>query len=287
MIANTRARTTHYDVRITHDEDTDTVTIDTVPETHDVTIHNGSIVINIDEIKDAYFAPTRVILNGREILYGDVPLEWIQLTHHPKYGISMTAPYQIRNRTNRNVLTQSLSYMGYYQLSIDGKTCPIHRLVAEQFIHNDDPEHKTEVDHIDRNKINNTIENLRWVTHSENQGNKDKWGKQTSEYLDPADIDQDDMIQVGLLWDGIFYGRYYYNRAMDKLLLHQYADEDGERYKIVKPIKHISQSGSVVQSVTLMSDDIEEVPEGKKSSNKHNKGYNKLITYIKKREGLA
>ena len=287
MNADARTRTAHYDVHITHDEDTDTVTIDTVPETHDVTIHDGSIVINIDEITDAYFAPTRVILNGREVEYGDAPLEWIQLTHHPKYDISMTAPYQIRNHTTGYPLKQSTSYMGYYQLSIDGKTCPIHRLVAEQFIHNDDPEHKTEVDHIDRNKINNTIENLRWVTHSENQGNKDTWGKQTSEYLDPADINPDDMFQVGLLWDGIFYSRYYYNRAMDKLLLHQYTDKDGEKYKIVKPIKHISQSGNVVQSVTLMSDDIEEVPEGKKSSNNHNRGYNKLITYIKKREGLA
>lgn len=43
---------------------------------------------------------------------------------------------------------------------------PIHRLVAEAFIPN--PENKLTVDHIDGNRQNNSIENLRWATYSEN-----------------------------------------------------------------------------------------------------------------------
>lgn len=259
MNADARAHATHYDVHITVDEDTDTVTIDTVPETFDVTIHNGSIVINIVEIMDAFFAPTRVILNGREIDYEDDPLEWIQLARHPKYDISMTPPYQIRNHTTHYVLTQSTSNMGYYQVSIDGKTHPIHRLIAEQFIHNDDPEHKTDVDHIDRNKINNTIENLRWVTHSDNQANRAQYTKQESEWIQMDDINQDDMFQLGQCGNHIF-SRYYYNRAMDKLLMYQNTKKHGERYKIVKPI----EQGKTL-TVSLISDLIEGAPEGKES----------------------
>lgn len=50
------------------------------------------------------------------------------------------------------------------------KTKYIHRLVAEAFIPN--PEDKTCVDHIDHDKLNNALQNLRWATPVENQHNR-------------------------------------------------------------------------------------------------------------------
>jgi hypothetical protein len=62
----------------------------------------------------------------------------------------------------------------YYRvrLSIEGKSkgFNIHRLVAKAFIHN--PHNKKEVNHIDGNKLNNNLENLEWVTKSENEKHK-------------------------------------------------------------------------------------------------------------------
>ena len=46
----------------------------------------------------------------------------------------------------------------------------IHILIAQTFIEN--PENKSTVDHIDGNKKNNCIENLRWATHKEQSLNR-------------------------------------------------------------------------------------------------------------------
>lgn len=53
-------------------------------------------------------------------------------------------------------------------LSINGKytSKAIHRLLAEAFIPN--PEGLSDVDHIDGNKRNNNLDNLRWCTHGSN-----------------------------------------------------------------------------------------------------------------------
>lgn len=69
---------------------------------------------------------------------------------------------------------------GYLRVKVNfgdrNKKFMVHRLVAMAFIENKNPEVFTQVDHIDCNRTNNNVENLRWVTPKENTQHSLKLG---------------------------------------------------------------------------------------------------------------
>ena len=75
-------------------------------------------------------------------------------------------------------ISQGSKSHGYirYSLTINGKETSIfkHRLLAELFIKNDDPENKTVVHHKDGCTENNELNNLEWISQKENCNKKVK-----------------------------------------------------------------------------------------------------------------
>lgn len=95
---------------------------------------------------------------------------------------------------------------GYMFATIKGVQIPIHRLVATYFLKN--PENKPEVNHIDGNKKNNNINNLEWVTQSENQSHairNNLQPKKLSTYM--GKFTEEEREKIKKLWNSGQYSK--------------------------------------------------------------------------------
>ena len=92
----------------------------------------------------------------------------MEIVDYPNYLIYEDG--RVQNKKTKRYLKPRLQNYGYYRCSLckngKPKSFLIHRLVANHYIPN--PDNKPQTDHIDGNKINNNIINLRWVSHIEN-----------------------------------------------------------------------------------------------------------------------
>tara|TARA_R110001592_G_scaffold7765_1_gene43110 strand:- start:146 stop:550 length:405 start_codon:yes stop_codon:yes gene_type:complete len=94
-----------------------------------------------------------------------------------RYGINKRGEvYDFKNHKTKNSFESSNGYLNMSIQKEDGKTKNYlhHRLVACTFLENTNKLKYNQVDHIDEDKYNNHLLNLKWVTHSENNKVKTK-----------------------------------------------------------------------------------------------------------------
>lgn len=102
--------------------------------------------------------------------------------------------YRGGKRLYKGSLVKSQDKRGYNQVRLkkDGKSYyfQVHRLVAIEFI--DDTKQNLQVNHIDGNKKNNNLDNLEWVTPSENIQHALKIGR----FSDVQKLKAEDVLKI-------------------------------------------------------------------------------------------
>lgn len=107
--------------------------------------------------------------------------QYVRVDSSSRTGLRWIKPF-IPNGTTPGSEVGSLTSRGYYSFRFRGKRHYNHRtvlLLSGVF----PPSGKHEVDHMDRNRTNNHLSNLRWVTRSENHLNKGVCGTYPWRYV--------------------------------------------------------------------------------------------------------
>ena len=106
------------------------------------------------------------------------------ITGFSNYEISNLG--NVKNKTTGKIMKQSINVFGYYFVSMTNdknikQQCRVHRLIGLTFIPN--PNNKPIIDHINNDRKNNNINNLRWASSEENNGNRSLTNKNKSGYI--------------------------------------------------------------------------------------------------------
>jgi hypothetical protein len=124
---------------------------------------------------------------------------WKPIQDCYKYEISNLG--RVKNIKTGKYLKSKIRQDGYENITLyinnKPKTFKTHRLIAQAFIPN--PENKPTVNHIDRNKSNNSISNLEWATMSEQNYHSAKTMSSNRPYLFKKIVQKtltEDFIQI-------------------------------------------------------------------------------------------
>ncbi len=106
--------------------------------------------------------------------------KWKIISENKKYEVSNLA--QIRNEKTKRILKKQVTEEGYEIIGLfykkKQKQHRVHRLVALAFIPN--PNDFPEVNHKDKNRANNRVENLEWATPSMNMKHSYETGRNSN-----------------------------------------------------------------------------------------------------------
>ena len=148
------------------------------------------------------------------------------------YEIKNYYPYTIRRKSNNKIVKESIDKTnGYFRIHLNDKTFQKHILIAKQFIRN--PEKKPYVDHINRNRSDYHVSNLRWVSEKENSRNRTSNKGIEYEFVKSIPINAMKVEKYGnhLFEDYYFFNDvFYFYNGIEYRKLHISETRNGSKY---------------------------------------------------------
>ncbi len=175
----------------------------------------------------------------------DQVIDFVPLTDFDDYEILNQYPYTVRRKNNHRIISEYTDEYGYIRIYLNCKSYKKHVIIAKQFIPNDDPEHNTEIDHINHDKTDNRIENLRWVSSSKNNRNRSVYNGVQSYY--EAEISDESMkvdfyktINEVHEFEKYYYynGKFYYDNDVNYRILNENISKSGYKYVNMRDINN-------------------------------------------------
>ena len=96
--------------------------------------------------------------------------EWVSLRIDNRYSIDRYYPHYVRKNDTGRIIKECVHHSGYIVLTIGDKKWLKHRVVALQWI--DNPNGYDFVDHVNNDRTDNHIDNLRWCSRLMNSNNR-------------------------------------------------------------------------------------------------------------------
>ena len=157
--------------------------------------------------------------------------EFVSLIVDNNFEISTTYPFIIKRKSDGFMPKDCIYPNGYVYVKLNNERYLKHRLIATQFIEN--PNNLPEVDHINHDKTDYHLSNLRWVSSSTNHRNKTSNRGIHYQYVDEIPGDSIVVDEYGTnefenyyFHDNIFY---FYN-GIQYRKLHVNERRDGAKF---------------------------------------------------------
>lgn len=132
-------------------------------------------------------------------------MSWEDLKGYENYEINTEYPYVIRNKkTQKKIIKESLNNCNYIQINLKGVCKTKHDIIASQWLAN--PDNLKEVNHINKQRNDNRIENLEWTTRKRNLSDRKHYK------IDPY-------VYISDLPENVYKIQQYKNNYYDKYWL--------------------------------------------------------------------